>query len=66
MKILPVKNLTKTEDWCSKIIGPRTYWLHNKLGGAGWRIINRGSGWELELQDEKQALLAILKFSDQK
>jgi len=66
MKTLPVVDLWKTEAWCSKIISRRTYWLHNKLGGKGWKIIRRNSVWELELLDEKQALLAILKFSDSK
>lgn len=52
------------EQWCLKYIGPRLYWLHNKRGGHGWKIQRNSDSWELEVEDGKQLIMAILKFGD--
>lgn len=65
MNEFKVNNPHDVERWCSKVISPRAFWLHNKIGGKGWVLSNKGAvGWHLQLADKKQALMAILRFSD--
>lgn len=65
MITIPVNNFRAVELWCTRIIGPRSYWLHNKVGGRGWELKLEQGRWNLRLEDDKQATMAILKFSDQ-
>lgn len=55
-----ISNLRETEDWCMRFIGPRMYYLHNKIGGQGWTIRQQQS--TVTIEDDKQALMAMLKF----
>ena len=66
MKEFKVSNASKAEAWCMKHIGPRLYYIHNKIGGQGWRIMRAYKSSEvlLCLEDDKQALMAMLTLSD--
>jgi hypothetical protein len=63
---LKVKSLSSIEQWCEKHLGPRLYYIHDRRGGMVWRIKkDPAGGWELEIDNDHQALLLILKFSDE-
>ena len=68
MKEFKVSSLGKAEAWCMKYIGPRLYYIHNKIGGAGWRIMRGHKSSEILLciEDDKTALMAMLTLSDEK
>jgi hypothetical protein len=58
-----VPNISKAEAWCMKHVGPRLYYIHDRIGGEGWRIMRRhGSPSEvlLCLEDDKKATMAAL------
>jgi len=68
-------NRVDLADYCSKNISRRMYWLHNQVGGEGWRIYSRVepinpdgnwkiqmTTWYLDVRDERQALLIRLKY----
>jgi hypothetical protein len=48
-----VRNYTEVVDYCTEHISPRRYYLHNQIGGLGWRVIRKDKYWELEIHDEK-------------
>lgn len=54
------------ESWCLKNIGPRQYYIHNKVGGDGWRIMMKDRELFLCIEDDKKALMAMLALSDKK
>ena len=62
-----VPSSEKAEAWCLKHIGPRLYYIHDRIGGEGWRIMRRRGGGEvlLCLEDDKQATMAMLTLSGQ-
>ena len=60
-----IRSVPDAELWCTKFISPRTYYTHTKLGGYGWYISSPSRDPKLNIYDEKQGLLAILKFGDQ-
>lgn len=68
MATFKVNNYNVAVEYCSKNIGPRRYWLHNKLGGEGWSITrtyyDNKTPARLTIEDEKKALLAMLALSD--
>ena len=49
------------EEYCKVNIGPRKYYLHNKVGGIGWSINVSSTVWLLEC-DEKHAVVIALKY----
>ena len=55
------------EAWCLKHIGPRLYYLHNKIGGEGWRIMRSKNSSDILLciEDDKKALMAMLTLGGQ-
>jgi hypothetical protein len=55
-----VPNVGKTEAWCMKHIGPRLYYIHDRIGGKGWRIMRRQDEILLSLEDDKKATMAML------
>lgn len=68
-------NRKELADYCNLNISPRRYWLHDSIGGVGWRIYSnsepedpnvnwkiRISRWRIELEDEHQAILIRLKY----
>jgi hypothetical protein len=61
-----IKNSGIAEAWCLKHLGPRLYYLHNKIGGEGWRIMRAHRSPEILLciEDDKKALMAMLTLSD--
>ena len=61
---------TPIEAWCMRHLGARLYWMHDRRGGTSWRIrksidMKNRHCWELEIDNEKQALLLMLKFSNE-
>ena len=60
-----VPNIGKAEAWCMKHIGPRLYYIHDRIGGEGWRIMRKGDGVLLCLENDKQATMAMLTLSGQ-
>lgn len=62
-----IKNRSSAEAWCLKHLGPRLYYLHNKIGGEGWRIMKSQKSPDILLciEDDKKALMAILTLSDE-
>lgn len=52
------------EAWCLKNIGPRMFYLHNSIGGEGWRIVRRDTGTYVCIEDDKKALIAMLTLGD--
>jgi hypothetical protein len=63
MKEFKVKRVSPAEAWCLKHIGPRLYYLHNKIGGEGWRIMRRHPDVLVCIEDDKKALMAMLTLS---
>lgn len=63
-KFIKINDIIKTSLWCSKIISPRTYYMYNSIGGKGWVIVNINNNWQLIIDNEKQALMAILQFTE--
>jgi hypothetical protein len=57
-----VPNIGKAEAWCMKHIGPRLYYIHDRIGGEGWRIMRKRDTSEmlLCLEDDKKATMAML------
>lgn len=47
-----VRHYTEVIDYCTKHISPRRYFLHNQIGGIGWRVFYNGGYWELEINAE--------------
>ena len=58
-----VPNVGKAEAWCMKHIGPRLYYIHDRIGGEGWRIMRKGDRVLLCLEDDRQATMAMLTLS---
>lgn len=46
-----VRGYRELVDYCSANISPRRYFLHNQIGGPGWRVIRKQGYWELEIDD---------------
>lgn len=57
-----VPNASKAEAWCMKHVGPRLYYIHDRIGGEGWRIMRSRNKSEmlLCLEDDKKATMAML------
>lgn len=62
---LKIKNYKIAEAYCLKHIGPRMFYLHNKIGGSGW-IIDKPASIDstLIIEDDKKALIAALALSE--
>lgn len=58
-----VPNVGKAEAWCMKHLGPRLYYIHDRIGGEGWRIMKTGAGVLLCLENDRQATMAMLTLS---
>jgi hypothetical protein len=59
-------NLLEIEKLLAETIGPRKYWLHDKIGGEGWSIdtVNKPvySGYRISIKDPVQATFIRLKL----
>ena len=68
-------NRVDIADYCQTNISPRRYYLHNQIGGTGWRIysilapINPDGNWKIQMttwhvdiDDDKQAMMIRLKY----
>jgi len=63
MKEFKINNPREVEAWCMRFIGPRMYYLHTQIGGEGWIIKQSKSSYAMvTIEDDKQALLAMIKF----
>lgn len=69
MITIPVSELnSRQEQWLSKNVGPRMFYLHNKQGGQGWvakreRLPGSNKYWTLTFEDDKMATMYLLKWS---
>jgi hypothetical protein len=71
---IPLKRYYDIVDYCHTNIAPRSYHLHNRIGGKGWSVyqtykpINpdnwkrQHSVWCLDINDEHQATIIQLKY----
>jgi hypothetical protein len=48
--------------WCIAHISPCKYWLHNRRGSKEWEIYASGGKTFLNIKNEEQAIIAVLKF----
>jgi hypothetical protein len=55
-----VPSIGKAEAWCIKHVGPRLYYIHDRMGGDGWRIMRKGGRVLLCLEDDNKASMAAL------
>ncbi len=62
MNEIIISDVGKTEAWCMKHIGPRLFYLHNRIGGTGWVIDRHKEKIILRVQDKNQYLMALIKF----
>lgn len=76
MTTIEIPQHVRKEDianYCSVNISPRSYYLHDSIGGVGWRLYTtkhikkpywqyQHSGWYLELDNEQYAILIRLKY----
>lgn len=62
---IPAKNQNEAQAWCEKTISPQRYYVHTKFGGPGWefRRISKTWDWELTIEDDQLATIAMLKFT---
>lgn len=57
------------EQWLSKNVGPRMFYIHNRIGGQGWVAKYGWSDgmvhkyWTLTFEDERYASWFVMKFS---
>jgi len=62
-------------NYCHSNISPRRYYLHDSIGGVGWRLYNeyikdasnwkrQHSEWRLEVDNEQYAILIRLKYGN--
>ena len=62
MKEFNISKPAEVEAWCLQFIGPRMYYLHNKIGGQGWTIRRQLPLSKVAIEDDKHALMAMIKF----
>jgi hypothetical protein len=59
-------NFLEIEKLLAETIGPRKYWLHDKLGGEGWSIEATNkllySSYRISIKDPALATFVILKL----
>jgi hypothetical protein len=55
-----VPSINKAEAWCMKHIGPRLYYIHDRIGGEGWHIMRKYNDVFLRLEDDRKATMAML------
>lgn len=56
---IPNNQRVPISRYCAKHISPQRYYLHNSVGGVGWRIIQRIDGWALEAPSEHITIIAL-------
>ena len=61
---------SEQEMWLTKNVGPRIFYLHNKVGGIGW-LATETSGnpknsriWELRFENDSHATWFSIIFSE--
>lgn len=52
-------------SYCYENISARRFFLHNQIGGEGWKLYNDSKGWHLTTDDPRHLTFISLKF-DQK
>ena len=52
----------KVLGFLEREIGPRTYWLHSKIGGNGWAVDFNYGNIRVTISDDQMATFIILKF----
>ena len=64
MKVL-VNNHLAVVRYCDQYIASRQYWIHNTIGGTGWRVTlaeqpNKRIRWQLELDDNLESHITMM------
>ena len=57
---------TDLAELCEKLIGPRKFYIHNRIGGEGWDVRPAGryhSNTVARFDDPKMASFVMLKLS---
>lgn len=63
MKEFKINKPREVEAWCLRYIGPRMFYLHNKIGGQGWVIKHpQSANARIIIEDDNHALMAMIKF----
>lgn len=76
--IIDIDSTTKQAiaEYCHTNISPRRYYLHNQIGGTGWRIYGelkpveqespnwkvQATYWYVDVDCEQQAIMIRLKY----
>jgi hypothetical protein len=53
-------NIHTVHQWCEKHISPRSYWMHNKIGGPGWILHSmprNEQDWRVAFNDDHDAIV---------
>ena len=60
--VIDKQNLRSTLKLLEQEVGPRRYWLHNKIGGVKWSMENQKDGYHLRIDDQSTAIWILLKL----
>lgn len=61
---IPRKSEGRIALWCDNNLGQISFYIHNKYGGAGWRIVKERSGLSLVIEDDKLAMVFMLSCGE--
>lgn len=64
LAVISRKDLDYTLKLLETEVGPRHYWLHNKIGGANWTLDNHKDGYHLQINDQSKAIWILLKLQN--
>lgn len=54
--------LIETVSILEQTVGPRRYWLHNRVGGTNWEVQVAGGKTFVKVKDAKMLSFLLLKF----
>lgn len=54
--------VAKILGFLEREVGPRSYWLHNRIGGTGWSVDINNGRIQVTIDDDKMATFLILKL----
>ena len=55
-------NLIKTVSLLEQTVGPRQYWLHNRVGSTNWEVRVDGGETVVRVNDAKMLTFLLLKL----
>lgn len=56
------KPMVNVAELLSKHLSPRKFWLHNRVGGAGWDVRRLGNRSIVRIDDPKLLTFILLKL----